>query len=184
MAHGFLRLMILESLRGNLHSTLQLWEMKMPSCLEAVIRKWAWNGIVLSWAWANLFLTIKLFRMEMFMKHDPPTMKQVLFLEVQNSSISFLGSNFQIIDLMQATSESFFSTHFPSLFYMPVDPSEWEKGSVCSSKVCRWKGVWPAGAGRGFGNVWAIALTQPSVTYAYTLLKLTLYLCKRDNKPS
>lgn len=86
MAHGFLRLMILELLRGNLHSTLQLWEMKMPSCLEAVIRKWAWNGIVLSWAWANLFLTIKLFRMEMFMKHDPPTMKQVLF---------FRGSKFK-----------------------------------------------------------------------------------------
>lgn len=79
MAHAFLRLMILELLCGNLHSSLQLWEMKMPSCLKALIRKWAWNGIVLSWAWNNLFLTIELSGMEIYVNILSTTSKQVLF---------------------------------------------------------------------------------------------------------
>lgn len=79
MAHAFLRLMILELLHGNLHSSLQLWEMKMPSCLKALIRKWTWNGIVLSQACNNLFSTIELSWMEMCISILSTTSKQVLF---------------------------------------------------------------------------------------------------------
>lgn len=70
--------MILESQCGNVPSFLQLWELKMPSCLKALIRKRAWNGIVLSWDWENLFLMIELSWMEMYINILSPTSKQVL----------------------------------------------------------------------------------------------------------
>lgn len=96
MAHAFLRLMILELLHGNLHSSLQLWEMKMPSCLKALIRKWAWNGIVLSWVRDNLFLTIKLSWVEVCINILSTTSKQVFVCFFLVKIHKLLGSSFQI----------------------------------------------------------------------------------------
>lgn len=148
MAHAFLRLMILELLHGNLHSSLQLWEMKMPSCLQALIRKWAWNGIVLSRAWNNLFLTSTLSWMEMYINILLTSSKQVLFFLVKIQE--FLGSGFEIIGPHTGHSWKFILSSFSlSLPFGMVVYGRWpfgaRKSSLSAYTLCAGSVVWLLG---------------------------------------
>lgn len=154
--------MIVELLCGNLHSSLQLWEMRMPSCLKALIRKWAWNGIVLSRAWNNLFLTIELSRMEMYVNILSTTSKQVLFCSkfknfftwewLSNHWSSYCSHFLEVFSMVRFLVCPLFNGSFWKLAFQ----SKWGEHSCvggvwCVHRECR----------LGHENTWASVLTQP-----------------------